>query len=238
MAHVMPRICAAVLFAGASASVVARAGNVTGKLDLPTSAPPPLRDPGFLDRVENPHMPVKTVDPTPLMVVVLEPAGAAPAAPAPGQAPWNLLGASFERPLLPVAVGTEVVIKNCRACAPASLSVEKEPDLIQKGAINPIGSKSVKTSKPGVLVVREDELSGLIGRIAVFDSAYFAQPDAGGKFEIKDVPAGSWTVKVWYVDHWIERGNETITVETKGKVDVPNVRIPTGFPGAGQPAGK
>jgi hypothetical protein len=232
MAHVMPRICAVTLLVG---SAVAHAGTVTGKLGLPASGPPPLRDPGFLDRVENPHMPVKPVDPTPLMVVVLE--GSGGEAPAPGQVQWNLLGASFERPLLPVAVGAEVVIKNCRACPPASLSVEKEPDLIQKGAINPIGTKSVKTSKPGVLVVREEELPGLIGRIAVFQSPYFAQPDASGKFEIKDVPAGTYTVKVWYLDHFVERGNETITVENKGKVEVPAMSIPTGFP-AGKGAGK
>src|SRR5206468_1218634 len=108
-----------------------------------------------------------------------------------------------------------------------------EPDLIQKGALNPIGAKTVKTSKPGVLVVREEELPGLIGRIVVLQSPYFAQPDAAGKFEIKDVPAGSYTVKVWYLDHFVERVNETIAVEAKGKVDVPVMRIPTGFPAAG-----
>src|SRR5438477_4998760 len=95
MAHVLARICAVTLLVGSAA---AHAGNVTGKLDLPASGTPPLRDPEFLDRVENPHMPVKPVDPTPLMVVVLE--GSAGDAAAPGQVQWNLLGASFEKPLL------------------------------------------------------------------------------------------------------------------------------------------
>jgi hypothetical protein len=154
----------------------------------------------------------------------------------PGQVTWDLLGASFARPLLPVVAGTEVTIKNCRACRPASLYVDGAPDLIQKGTINPIGTKTLKTSKPGVLVVKDDELPSLVGRVAVFDSPYFAQPDTAGKFEIKDVPAGSYTVKVWYLDHFIERGNETVTVEGKHSAEVPNVRIPTGFPGAA-PAG-
>jgi hypothetical protein len=232
MAHVMPRICAAVFMIAAAATARApRAGTVTGKLDLPASGPPPLRDPAFLDRVENPHMPVRAVDPTPLMVVVLEGTTTA-APPTPGQVTWDLLGASFAKPLVPVVAGTEVVIKNCRACRPASLYVDGQPDLIQKGVLNPIGSKLVKTSKPGVMVVKDEELTALTGEIAVFASPYFAQPDATGAFEIKDVPKGSWTLKVWYADHWIERGNETVTTEDKGKVELKkSVPIPTGFPG-------
>jgi hypothetical protein len=229
MAHVTPRICAAAI-ALIVAGGAARAGNVTGKLDLPASGAPPLRDPGFLDRAENPHMPVKTVDPTPFLVVVLE--GSAASDPATGQVGWDLLGASFAKPLLPVAAGTEVVIKNCRACREASLFVDGQPDLIQKGALNPIGTKNVKTSKPGTLVVKDDELPSLTGRIAVFQSPYFAQPDSTGKFEIKDVPSGTYTVKVWYVDHFVERGNETVTIEGKHSADLPHVSVPTGFPGA------
>jgi hypothetical protein len=236
MAHVTPRIRAAAIAISLIASLIAaggaaRAGTVTGKLDLPPGGAPPLRDPGFLDRAENPHMPVKTVDPTPFLVVVLE--GATPSdAAATGQAPWDLLGASFAKPLLPVAAGTEVVIKNCHACREASLFVDGQPDLIQKGALNPIGTKSVKTSKPGALVVKDDELTSLVGRIAVFDTPYFAQPDANGKFEIKDVPNGTYTVKVWYVDHFVERGNESVTIEGKHSADLPHVSVPTGYPSA------
>ena len=230
MAHVTPRIrAAATAIALIAAGSAARAGTVTGKLDLPPGGAPPLRDPGFLDRAENPHMPVKTVDPTPFLVVVLE---GTPADAATGQAPWDLLGASFGKPLLPVAAGTEVVIKNCRACREASLYVDGQPDLIQKGALNPIGTKSVKTSKPGTLIVKDDELPSLIGRIAVFDTPYFAQPDASGKFEIKDVPNGTYTVKVWYMDHFVERGNESVTIEGKHSADLPHVSVPTGFPAA------
>lgn len=238
MAHALTRICAASLPFLAIVTGAARAGTVTGKLELPPSAPAPLRDPGFLERLENPHMPVRLVDPTPLMVVVLEPAGAPPAAPAPGQATWELLGASFAHPLFPVVAGTEVVIHNCAACRPASLAIDQHPGMIEQGSLNPKGEKHVKTTAPGVLTVKDSELASLHGRIAVFDSPWFAQPDPTGKFEIKDVPAGTWTLKVWYDDHWIERGNETVTVEGKRNAEVPKVPIPTGFPGGGAAGGK
>ncbi|HTJ43400.1 MAG TPA: hypothetical protein VL463_14950 [Kofleriaceae bacterium] len=234
-----PRIrAAAFAITTIAAAATARAGNVSGKLDLPPSGAPPLRDPGFLDRVENPHMPVKTIDPTPLMVVVLEPAAPPSEGASPSQVTWDLLGASFAKPLLPVVAGTEVTIANCRACRPASLFVDGAPDAIAKGVLNPKGTKQLKTSKPGVLVVKDDELPSLIGRVAVFSSPYFAQPDPSGKFEIKDVPNGSYTVKVWYLDHFVERGNETINVEGKHSAEVPTVRVPTGFPGPGGAGGK
>ena len=229
MAHALPRICAVALLVSAAA---ARAGTVTGTLQLPPSPAPPLRDPGFLDRADNPYLPVKTVDPTPLMVVVLEPAGAPPTAPAPGQASWELLGASFAKPLIAVVAGTEVVIHNCAACRPASLQVDKHPGMIEQGSLNPKGQKSIKTAQPGLLVVTDSELASLVGRVAVFDSPWLAQPASDGKFEIKDVPNGSWTVKVWYDDHWIERGNESVDVKGKGTVDAGKLAIPTGFPGA------
>ncbi|MCE9576908.1 MAG: hypothetical protein K8W52_27425 [Deltaproteobacteria bacterium] len=228
MAHATFRFCLAATLSGLAALGTAHAGSVVGKLELPpASAPPASRDPAYLDRVENPYLPVKTVDPTPLMVVVLD--GGPPQTPATTQVTWDLLGASFAHPLLPVMAGTEVVIKNRGKATPA-LYVVEAPDLLAKGPLNPTGTKALKTKDPGVLTINDEDSPNLIGRIAVFATGRFAVPDASGAFELKDVPAGSYTVKVFYRDGWIERPNETITVDAKGKLDLKNLHIPTGLP--------
>jgi hypothetical protein len=225
MAHATFRIClAATALAGTIAH--AHAGTVVGKLELPpAAAPPAARDPAYLDRVENPYLPVKAVDPTPLMVVVLD--GGPPATPT--QVTWDLLGASFAHPLLPVMAGTEIVIRNRGRSTPSLYAIEA-PDLIAKGPLNPTGTKSLKTKDPGVLTIGDEDSPNLTGRIVVLTTTRFASPDPSGAFEIKDVPAGSYTVKVFYRDGWIERPNETITVDAKGKVDLKNLHIPTGLP--------
>jgi hypothetical protein len=38
--------------------------------------------------------------------------------------------------------------------------------------------------------------------VRVFDHPYFAVTDADGKFEIKDAPAGDWTMKIWHETGW------------------------------------
>jgi len=232
MAFATPRFCASVVLASTFVlGAVADAGTVTGKLDLPAGLPVPVRDAGFLARVENPHMPVRTEDPTPYLVVVLE--GDAAGAPAPGQVTWNLLGATFAEPLLPVAAGTQVIIRNKGHDAPSLFAVEA-PDLIPTGALNPTGSKAFKPTAPGLITVNDEESPTLVGHVLVLKSPYFALPDAGGKFEIKDVPAGNWKVKIWYRTGWIERPAETVTVAAKGKVEIKGaLHIPTGFPLAG-----
>jgi hypothetical protein len=220
-----------------ASATAARAGNVAGKLDLPASGPPPLRDPGFLDRVENPHMPIRAADATPLLVVVLVPAqGSAPApagAPKQASATMQFLGGSFDKPLVAVMPGTEITIKSCAACPDANLAADGKPDLIEKAVLSGNGSKVFKVTEPGAIVIKDQMSAGLRGYVAVFDTPYFVQPGADGHFELKDVAPGTYTLRVWYADHFVQRGDETVTVEGKrSPPELPHVPIPTGFPAA------
>ena len=58
----------------------------------------------------------------------------------------------------------------------------------------------------------------------MIDSPYFALVDAKGGFTIKDVPPGEYKVKVWYLDGWLERPDDTVTQDKKGDATV-NVKI-------------
>ena len=217
----------------------ARAGTVVGKLDLPSAAPPRAASShvGYLERSENPYLPVRGADTTPQMFVVLVGGPPAPAGAIP-QARWLLQGDAFDKPLLPVAAGTEVVIKNVTKDESITLAIPSDPDRLPKGPINATGSKSFKVGAAGTtLDVVDPERPYVHGRIVVAESPYFASPDATGKFEIANVPDGKWTLRVWYRDGYIDRADDNITVgPAKNNV---TAKIPAGYPvKAGAPAAK
>jgi hypothetical protein len=202
---------------------------VGGKLDLPPggAGAPPMRGKGFLDRSDNPHLPARPLDPMPQIVVVL--VGGDAAAAAPTQVVWELLGESFARPVLPVVAGTPVLIKNLGKGSPV-LRAAEAADLIQPGPINPRAGKEFKVGPGPLYTITDPDAPYLVGRVVVMPSRWFATPDASGRFEIADVPAGAYTVRIWYRDGWIDRSDDAITVAA-GRKEI-NPKVPPGFPAA------
>lgn len=199
----------------------AMAGPVFGKLDLP---PPPDRPPpatkGFLDRVENPLAPARPVAVTPWMIVVLE-GEAKPSSP--GQVTWELPGESFARPVMGAPAGAEVVIKNTSRTARTLVAAE-DPKLIPAGPINPTGPKSFRPSEAGkVYSIADTDAPHLKGKLVVVGTPYVTTVDDAGKFDFGDVAEGSYKLKVFYKDGWLE-GTTDVTVG-KGKVEV-NPKVP------------
>ena len=205
-----------------SAIATAMAGPVSGKLDLP---PPPDRPPpatkGFLDRVENPLAPAKPVAVTPWMIVVLE--GAAKPS-SPGQVTWELPGESFSRPVMGAPAGAEVVVKNTSRTARTLVAAE-DPKLIPAGPINPTGPKSFRPTEGGkIYTISDADAPHLKGTLVVVSSPYVATVDEAGRFEIGDVAEGSYKLKIFYKDRWLD-GATDVTVGAKGKVEV-NPKVP------------
>lgn len=204
----------------------ARAGTVTGKVDLPSTALPrqPVQMKGFLDRVENPLAPVKPVSPTTRMVVVLE-GDEKPVSPP--QVVIELLGETFSKKVVAAPAGAEVVIKNVSKTARTLVAAE-DAKLIPQGPINPTGPKSFRVNDVGkVYSIGDKDAPHLKLKVVVVNTQYVAYPDENGKFEIDSVPPGSYKVKVWYQDNWLTRDDETVNVSAKGKTDV-NPKIPAG----------
>jgi hypothetical protein len=152
--------------------------------------------------------------------------GEGTAAGTPAPVGWDLVGESFAKPLLAVRAGSEVTIKN-RSKRVVSLKAAQKDDLIRKGPIN-IGGSVPFATPAGFYNVSDADLPHLQGRILAVDSPYFAIPERDGKFEIKDVPPGSYTVKLWYRDGWLDRPDDTLTVPSKGDATV-SPKIPAGF---------
>ena len=59
--------------------------------------------------------------------------------------------------------------------------------------------------------------------------AYVDAVGSTGKFELSDVPEGSYKLRVFYRDHWVDRADETVSVPAKGKAEV-TVKVPAGYP--------
>jgi hypothetical protein len=209
----LARLACVLVIAAAPAAVA----DVKGRLELPPAAAPPLAYKGFLDRVENPILPVRGYDPSPYLVVVLVPA--TPPAAAGGNASWDLLGETFARPLLVVRTGTEVTVKN-KSKRAVTLTAAEDPTLVTAGPINIGGTRAITPKAAGVFTLSDKDIPHLRGWLVAVDSPYFTAPGRDGTFELKDVAPGEYKVRVWYQDGWIERTDESVTVPSRGDVSV------------------
>jgi hypothetical protein len=219
-----PRVLVAGLVATlalATTTAPAIAGTVTGKVAIDAtrfgSRPAPPNQ-GFLGRIENPLAPIKPFDPLPYMIVVLE----GPGEGEPNQPKlvrYDIVGESFERPVTAVLLNTDIELHNSGRGAPV-IAADGKPDLVPADPINPGGGHTIKASTAGLLVLRAQKAAHLVGRVLVLPHRFFATVNAKGEFSLDDVPAGRWTVRIWYKDGWLERTDETIDVGTKGKTNV------------------
>lgn len=209
------------------------AADVSGKVSLTGSAGrPPLRGKAFLDRTENPYLGGKQLDPMPYMVVVITGDGV----PAPAGSPqikWKLLGESFERALLPVPAGAEVVIQNEGRRAP-TLYIEGQPDRLAKSPLNPRGERAFKAETAGTLyVIRDEDTPHLTGSVVALGSSFFATPGKDGKYVIETdgLPDGTYTLRVWYQTGWLEGADTQVTI--KGGKASKDLTLPPGLKIAG-----
>ncbi|MGE0869167.1 MAG: hypothetical protein AB7P03_11400, partial [Kofleriaceae bacterium] len=171
----------------------AQAGTVAGKLELP---PPPERAPirakGFLDRMENPLAPVRPVSVTPFLVVALE-GSTKPTAPP--ELTWVLAGESFKHPVVIAPVGAHIVISN-QSKTPRTLIAEEDPKLLPPGTLNPNATRSFRSEAPAVFTITDPNASHLRGKAVIVATPYVATVDDSGRFEIPNVPEGTYKVAV------------------------------------------
>ena len=72
-------------------------------------------------------------------------------------------------------------------------------------------SRSVRFDKPGIVKVFCDIHSHMAATVIVFNHPWFTVPDAGGTFDLGDVPVGSVKITAWH-----ERlGDTTLNVRTE-----------------------
>ena len=196
------------------------AGPVSGKLELPPALErPPSATRGFLERVENPLAPPKKLSYAAHMLVVLE---GGPPPEAPGQRVLELVGESFATRVFGVPVGSEVLIKNVSR-EPRTLTAVEDPKLVPGDPINPTGTKSFRVTEAKIYTIRDKEAAHLEAKLVVVPSAHVATVDEAGRFSIADVHEGSYKLRIFYKDAWLD-GTTDVTVG-KGKTEV-NPKVP------------
>jgi len=208
-------------------AVAARAGTLVGKLELPAAPERPAQAThGFLDRVENPFALLKPYSITTQLVVELD-GDEKPAAPP--QVIWKLVGDSFERPVIAAPAGAEVVIRDDSKTA-RTLVAKEDGKLIPPGPINPNGTKPFRAGDAGkIYTIGDSDAPHLKGVLIVVNTQYIGYPDELGRFEITDVPPGSYKLRIWYGGKLLDRPDDDVTIAVKGKTDF-NPKVPAGLP--------
>ncbi len=110
---------------------------------------------------------------------------------------------------------------------PRTLVAKEDPKLIQ-GPLNPTGPKTFRPTEAGkVLHFSDTDAPHLHGTVVVVGSQYIGYPDDSGKFDIPDVPPGSYKLKIWYGEGWLPGAEYDVTIKAKGNTDY-NPKIPAG----------
>lgn len=106
-------------------------------------------------------------------------------------------GQQFIPHVLPVLVGTTVEFPNEDNFYHNVFSVAggERFDLGRFG----LGGSAIQTfTRPAVVVIHCEIHADMKAYILVLDNPFFTLPDAGGRFRINEVPAGTYTLKAWH----------------------------------------
>ena len=202
----------AVLAAMAPTSFAQPSGTVTGKIAFRGEAPGPDGPVGFLPAAANPFLTATSSSVFDQIVVVID--GAALSGTADKKPVlFNLLGEGFEERIFPVIAGSQVEIRNSGPKAPA-LKSPSNPSLFSGVPINPMERKYIRVSDAEKAILITDPNSAhLESRVVGFKSRFFSNVRAGGSFTIRNVPVGTWKVRIWYKDGWIDAATATVKVK-------------------------
>jgi hypothetical protein len=207
------------------ARAAAGQGTVQGVVIPPAKVEPPASQRlGFLERIENPIVELRQYDPFPECFIYLEggPAAADAGTPPKSAVAWQLEANSFDPPLLAVVVGSTVEIDNDKNGETQLLVAPAQPALLSKDPIGPGGTKTV-TASSDAIVIESRSSPHIKGRLIALPTRYFSKLDHNGRFKIEGVPAGRWTIKLWYRDGWANLPGRTVEVPGKDvKIDLPS----------------
>jgi plastocyanin len=94
-------------------------------------------------------------------------------------------------------------------------------------ALKNVVDEKVFTSREVMVPFKCDVHNWMHAYVGVMDHPYFAVTHAGGKFELKNLPAGTYTVEAWHE----KLGSQTLSV-TLGEKDVKDLTFTFKAPGA------
>jgi hypothetical protein len=114
----------------------------------------------------------------------------------PGRARMDQRGEQFSPRLLAITAGTVVEFPNNDRTFHNVFSLAKTRDF-DLGRYAPGRTGSVRFDKAGIVPIFCDIHSHMSAHILVFTHPYFAVTDEAGRYQIPNVPAGTYTLMVW-----------------------------------------
>ena len=225
----------ALIATGASSPAFAdpNGGTVSGAIELPAVASRkklPNRGSGFIRRMKGPLKEPKRADDRSRMIVVLVggPVADADAKPPKRTARYNLIGESFETDIFAYVAGQNVEVKNNGHISPRLYAVGAD-EAIEPAPVGPRGDRKVKAPSEALqsMEIRDRDSVHLRGTIVAMPHRYFALVGRNGSYTIKGVPAGSWTVKIWFDGGWLELpSSRKVTVVAKKPAKASTIKLP------------
>ena len=128
-------------------------------------------------------------------------------------------GARFSPSVLPIVSGTDVDMTNDDWVAHNVFS-KSDVKPFDLGIYAPGGARAVSFERPGVVDVFCAIHPRMNAVILVLQNPYFAKPDAQGQFTIDDIPAGSYTLRVYRLGTGSAAAQQQIKVATSGSATV------------------
>lgn len=106
-------------------------------------------------------------------------------------------GQQFIPRVLPVLVGATVEFPNEDNFYHNVFSVAGG-ERFDLGRFGQGGSASQTFTRPAVVVIHCEIHADMKAYVLVLDNPFFTMPDAGGHFQLSEVPAGAYTLKAWH----------------------------------------
>lgn len=208
-------------------------GAVSGSISLadPSALPEiPVRSRAFTRRLRGPLKPPQKLDVRDHIVVVLVggPVADADKKPPSRTLRYELVGESFATPIFPFVAGSKLEIKNTghrvpRLYALGNDGLIEDTPLPEKG-VRPI--KKPLTEPFAQTELRARDSAHMRGVLLALPHPYFSLVDGDGKYEIKGVPAGKWTVKVFYRTGWVDMRDTIVEVTAGRPTRAPTIKLP------------
>ncbi len=118
----------------------------------------------------------------------------------------------------PILVGTTVSFLNSDSVQHNVFTPSKVADKFNLGTWPAGQSKTYTFKRPGEVVLLCNVHPEMEAYVVVLENPYFSTTKRDGSFEIKDVPAGTYTLKVWHEKR--KPVTQSVTVPESGSVEV------------------
>jgi plastocyanin len=147
-------------------------------------------------------------------VVYLEGPGVTAAAASAARVVMDQKNLAFVPHVLPVLRGTVIEFTNSDDVQHNVFSPSAVSGKFNLGTYGPGATRTLTLNEPGEVLVLCNIHMEMEAHILVLNEPYFSTVTANGSYRIADVPAGTYTVKIWH-GHWLAQG-QTVELPASG----------------------